>query len=262
MDRTAEEFLKLVETVAVLRGEGGCPWDRQQTHESLRKYLIEETYEVVEAVDRNDPAKLREELGDLLLQILLHAQLADEVDEFDIAEVCRSIRKKLLRRHPHVFGQVQVSGVDDVLHNWEEIKAREPGYEERIESVMAGIPESLPALMRAAEVSKRAVRVGFEWPDMQGVIDKLEEEVGELKKAVSEGDKEEIKAEIGDLLFTAVNVARYNGLDAEESLREMLTRFIDRFGRIEASARESGRHVSDLTLNEMERVWNEAKREK
>lgn len=262
MSRTAEEFVKLVETVAELRSEHGCPWDREQTHQSLRKHLIEEAYEVIAAIDRENPAKLREELGDLLLQVLLHAQLAHEVAEFDIADVCLSIREKLRRRHPHVFGGVEVSGVADVLHNWEEIKAREPGYEERVESVMAGIPESLPALMRAAEVSKRAVRVGFEWPDMQGVIDKLQEEVEELKKAVSEGDREEIKSEVGDLLFTAVNVARYNGLDAEESLREMLSRFIERFGSIEASARASGKHISELTLDEMEQVWNEAKRDK
>lgn len=257
-DRIPEEFKKLAETVAALRGPDGCPWDREQDHKSLRKYLIEETYEVIDAIDHGSPDKLEDELGDLLLQVLLHSQIASETGQFDIADVCERIRKKLLRRHPHVFGDVEVAGVDDVLHNWEEIKSREPGRE-AITSAIGGVPSSLPALMRATEISKRAARTGFEWPDIHGVFDKLHEETEELKQAVTSGEREKIKSEIGDLLFTVVNIARWTKVDAEESLREMLDRFQSRFSVIEERARESGKSIGDLTIDEMDAIWNEAK---
>lgn len=257
-DHKEEEFRKLVETVATLRGPAGCPWDREQDHKSLRKYLIEESYEVVDAIDHGSPQKLEEELGDVLLQVLLHSQIASENGQYDIADVCEKIRKKLLRRHPHVFGDVEVSGVADVLHNWEEIKSLEPGREE-ITSAIGGVPRSLPALMRATEISKRAARTGFEWPDLTGVLDKLREETGELEHAISTGDTGKIKGEIGDLLFTIVNIARWTKVDAEESLREMLDRFQSRFSAIEEHARETGRSIGDLTLNEMDEIWNQAK---
>jgi len=257
-DKISDEFKKLVETVARLRSPEGCPWDRQQTHESLKRYVIEETYEVVEAIDKGDSTKLREELGDLLLQVLLHAQIADESGEFDIADVCRVLREKLIRRHPHVFADRQVAGVEEVLTNWEQIKREEPGYEDR-ESVLDGIPESLPALMRATKISKKAARTGFDWPDIHSIFDKLAEETSELKEAVDSGDKEKIKAEIGDLLFTVVNISRFAGIDPEEALRDMLGRFLQRFRKIEERARETGRDLTDMTLEEMDRVWNEAK---
>lgn len=260
-DRIQEEFKALVDVVATLRGPNGCPWDREQDHMSLRKYLIEETYEVVETIYQGSPKKLEEELGDLLLQVLLHSELASEQGQFDIADVCEVIRKKLIRRHPHVFGEVEVSGVDDVLHNWEEIKSKEPGREE-ITSAIGGVPASLPALMYAMEVSKKAVKVGFEWPNIEGVFDKLREETAELEQAVDSGDQDHIKHEIGDLLFTVVNIARWRKLDAEESLREMLGRFKTRFTAIEEHARKTGRRVEDLTISEMDAIWNEAKRQK
>lgn len=252
------EFQKLVDVVAELRGEQGCPWDRKQTHESLKGYAIEETYEVVDAIDQGSMPKLKEELGDFMLQALLHAEIARENGHFDMADVCRTIREKLIRRHPHVFGEVEVSGVDDVLHNWEEIKSAEPGYEDR-ESVLDGVPNSLPALIRATEISKRASKIGFEWPDISGVLDKLREESDELSAAIEGGDKDETRHEIGDLLFVIVNIARFLDIDPEESLREMLKRFSGRFRLIEERAKSSGRKVSDMTLEEMDAVWDEAK---
>ncbi len=257
-DSTQYEFRVLVETVAKLRSKDGCPWDRQQTHDSLKKYAIEETYEVVEAIESGEPAKLQDELGDLLLQVLLHAQIASEVGGFDIAGVCRTIREKLHRRHPHVFGDVEVASVDEVLHNWEKIKRAEPGYEDR-ESVLDGIPASLPALMRAAKISKKAAKTGFEWPDIHAVLEKLAEETQELEEAIDQGSHQRIKEEIGDLLFTVVNIARWADVDPEEALRDMLARFTYRFSRIEDHARDTGRDVHQLTLEEMDRVWEESK---
>jgi tetrapyrrole methylase family protein/MazG family protein len=257
-DKIRDEFGKLIDTVARLRGPGGCPWDRQQTHASLKRYAIEETYEVVEAIDGGDPGKLREELGDLMLQVLLHAQIASEAGQYDVGDVCRTLREKLIRRHPHVFADREVSGVDEVLTNWEQIKRKEPGYEER-ESVLDGVPESLPALMRAAKLSKKAARTGFDWPDIHAVFGKLEEETRELREAVDSESEERIKEEIGDLLFTVVNISRFAGIDPEEALRDMLTKFAYRFQKIEERARQSGRDIRDMTLEEMDRVWNEAK---
>ncbi|MDO8587601.1 MAG: nucleoside triphosphate pyrophosphohydrolase [Armatimonadota bacterium] len=259
IDEAANEFAKLVDVVAELRGENGCPWDKKQTHDSLRPYLVEETYEVLDAIDHGSDGKLKEELGDVLLQALLHAELARERGAFDIGDVCRVIREKLIRRHPHVFGEVKVSGVEDVLHNWEVIKAGEPGYEDR-KSALDGVPKSLPALIRATEISKRASKVGFDWPKVTDILDKLREESEELSEAIASGRTEDVSREIGDTLFVIVNVARYLGIDAEDSLREMLDRFSSRFGQIEERARSTGRQVSDMTLEEMDAVWDEAKR--
>jgi len=257
--RISEEFAALVDTVARLRAPGGCPWDREQTHASLKRYAIEETYEVIDAIDSGEPAKLEDELGDLLLQVLLHAQISSETNGFDIADVCARIREKLQRRHPHVFADVEVSGVDDVLHNWEQIKRAEPEHEER-KSVLDGVPKSLPALMRAAKISKKAARTGFDWPEVGAIIEKLHEETAELEEAVAKGDKSQVRSEIGDLLFTIVNIARFEGIDPEEALTEMLGRFTMRFNRIESEAAERGRDISDMTLEEMDAIWNEAKR--
>ena len=235
-----DEFAELVDTVATLRGPGGCPWDREQTHDSLKRYAIEETYEVIDAIEAGDPAKLQDELGDLLLQVLLHAQIASEAGQFDIGDVCRTLREKLHRRHPHVFADTQVSGVEDVLHNWEQIKKAEPGHHHRT-SAIDGVPKCLPALMRAAKLSKKAAKTGFDWPDVHAVFGKLAEETAELEAAIDAGSHAEITHEIGDLLFTVVNIARLAHVDPEESLRLMLDRFIYRFKRIEQEAEESGR---------------------
>lgn len=260
-DRIRDEFARLVETVAKLRSPEGCPWDREQTHDSLKRYAIEETYEVIEAIESGVPDKLEDELGDLLLQVLLHAEIASESRQFDIADVCRRIREKLVRRHPHVFADTQVSGVQDVLHNWEQIKRAEPGYDERT-SVLDGVPAALPALMRAAKLSKKAAKTGFDWPDARSIIDNLKEETAELEEALERGDRDEIASEIGDALFTLVNIARWTQVDPEEALRDMLERFTNRFRKIEDEAARSGRNLQDMTLEEMDRVWDQAKRGK
>ena len=257
-DKVKDEFAALVETVARLRAPGGCPWDREQTHESLKRYVVEETYEVLEAIESGDPAKLEDELGDLLLQVLLHAQISSEINGFDIADVCARIREKLQRRHPHVFADTQVSGVDDVLHNWEKIKRAEPGNEDRV-SVLDGVPKSMPALMRAAKLSKKAARTGFDWPEVSAIFKKMREEAGELEQAIAGGNKSEIQFEIGDLLFTVVNIARFQGIDPEEALREMLDRFASRFGKIEEEAATNGKNIEDMTLEEMDAIWDQAK---
>ena len=257
---TPADFDALAEVMARLRGPEGCPWDREQTPLSLRKYAIEEAYEVVEAVDSGSPAKLSEELGDLLLQVVFHAQIASETGAFTLRDVSRHIVEKLVRRHPHVFGTVTVSGSDEVLTNWQRIKRSEPGYEDRV-SILDGIPVGLPALMRAAEVSKRVVKAGFEWPNTSEVLDKVEEEIAELRAEIASGQTERAGDELGDLLFTLVNVARCLGVDSEDALRRMTLRFAARFKHIERHAAGTGRAVSDLTLAEMEAVWQQAKRE-
>ena len=251
------EALRLV--MARLRGPDGCPWDREQTPQTLRKYVIEEAYEVVEAIDSGSASKLSEELGDLLLQVVFHAQLASETGAFALPDVTQKIVEKLIRRHPHVFGTVQVSGSDQVLTNWEEIKRAEPGYEDRT-SILDGIPPALPALTRALEVSKRVVKVGFEWPGIAEVLDKVEEEIRELRAEIASGT-ERAGDELGDLLFTLVNVARQLKVDPEDALRQMTGRFARRFQHIERFAADTNRAVSDLTLAEMEAVWQAAKRE-
>jgi tetrapyrrole methylase family protein/MazG family protein len=255
----AEGFDALVAVMARLRdSETGCPWDREQTPQTLKKYVIEEAYEVVEAVDSGQPDKLREELGDLLLQVVFQSQLASEVGLFDIHDVSRGIVEKLIRRHPHVFGDVAVTGSEEVLTNWEQIKRGEKGYEDRT-SILDGIPAGLPALMRALEVSKRVVKVGFEWPSVDQVLDKVEEELGELRQEIAVQDADRMADELGDLLFTLVNVARQLKIDPEDALRRMTGRFAGRFRHIEAYAQSSGRSLDSLPLEEMEALWQQAK---
>ncbi len=256
--RINDEYEALVETVARLRAPDGCPWDRQQTHASLKKHAVEETYEVLEAIDSGDPARLQDELGDMLLQVLLHAEIARDAGQFDIADVCRTIRNKLHRRHPHVFADVQVDGVDDVLHNWDQIKRAEPENQDR-KSALDGVPRNLPALMRAAKLSKKAAQTGFDWPEVSAIFDKLREETIELEQAIEDADKDQVRFEIGDLLFTIVNIARHQDIDPEDALREMLDRFAFRFGRIEQHAADSGKNISDMTLSEMDAIWDKAK---
>lgn len=251
----------LVQVMARLRDpQGGCPWDLEQTHQTLKKYVIEEAYEVVEAVDLGSAEKLCEELGDLVLQAVFHAQLAAEAAQFTIEDVTRGITNKLIRRHPHVFGDAQVDNAEHVLRNWEQIKRAEHGNRER-ESILDGIPPALPALMRALEVSRRVVKVGFEWPGINQVLDKVQEEIGELRAEIAQGDTARAADELGDLLFTLVNVARKLGIDPEEALRRMTVRFAARFRVIEKHAAMQGRALGELSLNEMETVWQTAKRE-
>ncbi len=249
------------ETIAHLRAPDGCPWDREQTHQSLRPYLLEETYEVLETLDANDPVALAEELGDLLLQIVLHTQIAIDTGEFKMDAVIDHINRKLWRRHPHVFGDVVVNGVTDVTTNWEAIKKAEKaakGQSDQSVSALDGIPVALPALAQALAVSKRAVRVGFEWPNIEGVLDKIVEEAQEIVEAT---DPPHLESEIGDLLFSAVNLARWQSVDPESALRETNARFTRRFKKMEALAMAQGKGLPDLSIEEMDALWEEAKRQ-
>jgi tetrapyrrole methylase family protein/MazG family protein len=259
-ERRRKTFADLVEVMARLRGEGGCPWDREQDHHTLKRYLIEECYETIEAIDADDLDALCEELGDVLLQVVFHAQLETETGMFTIEDVIERLVDKLIRRHPHVFGEVSVEDSEEVLRNWERIKKAEKGEGWR-ESALDGVPSSLPALMRALEISKRAVRVGFEWERFEDVLAKAQEEIGELRRAIAEKRPEEIQAEIGDLLFTIVNVARWQKVDPEEALRQMVIRFSARFRHMEKAAQRQQRSLSEMTMAELDALWESAKRE-
>jgi tetrapyrrole methylase family protein/MazG family protein len=250
------------EIIAHLRAPDGCPWDREQDHQSLRNNLLEETYETLVALDADDASHMREEFGDLLLQITLHAQIASEYGEFNIAQVFKGIHDKIIRRHPHVFGDVTVDGVENVLQNWEKLKAAERSEELGDDStkemgILDGVALALPALSQAEEIQSRAARVGFDWPNTHGVVDKINEECHELLGAEDLASRAD---ELGDLLFSVVNLARHFEIDAESALRETNTRFRNRFAHIEQSARLQGKMVSDLSLEEMEVYWQEAKK--
>src|SRR5205807_7651031 len=242
-------FQDLVEVVARLRGPDGCPWDREQTYTSLKRFVLEESYEVLEAIDGGDPERLCDELGDLLLQVVLQAQLGREDGYFDIRDVIAGLTNKLIRRHPHVFGDVQVADSAEVLVNWEQLKR---GERPERTSVLDGLPVHLPALMKALEVSKRVVKVGFEWPSLEEVLAKLDEEVAELREALPRGDRRELEGELGDVLFTVVNAARKLSIDPEEALRTMVARFSERFREVERLARSGGRPLHEMTLAEMD----------
>ena len=255
-----ELFESLVDVIATLRGENGCPWDREQTHSSLKSTLIEETYETVEAIDSGDSNHLKEELGDLLLNIMLQAQIADESENFDIYDVIESLTEKLIRRHPHVFGNVDVESADEVVKNWESIKSQEEGYEDR-ESVLDGIPVALPALLRGQKIQKRAARVGFDWDNISDVINKVEEELKEVNDSLKNDGQDEIEMEIGDLLFAVVNLCRFVDLQAEESLRKANRKFVRRFKRMETELNTQGKNISDQSLEELDKLWDEIKKD-
>jgi tetrapyrrole methylase family protein/MazG family protein len=252
----ASSFEAFQETVAHLRAPDGCPWDREQTYQSLRQHLLEETYETLQAIDDNDLPALREELGDLLLQVVLQAQIATEEGEFRMADVIANIQEKLIRRHPHVFGTIAVDGVDQVLQNWETLKQAERTEKGSQGGLLEGVPEALPALTQAFEIQARAARVGFDWHDIQGVLESLCAEVEELKQADSSENQVD---ELGDLLFSTVNVARWLEIDPEAALRKAAARFRTRFGFIEDELAKEGRSVSELSLEEMDEMWDRSK---
>ena len=243
---TFEDLLKVMEE---LREK--CPWDRKQTHESLKKYLIEEAYEVLDAIDSKDDEKLKEELGDLLLQPVFHAQIAKERGAFDINDVIDTLVEKLIERHPHVFGDADA---EEVLKNWDKKK------KEKRESIFDGIPKHLPALMRSQKLQDRASQVGFDFTDISQVFEKIEEEIAELKESLEKNDRENIKHEIGDILTAVVELARFVGVDAETALQEANDRFVRRFGYIEKRAKEMGKDLEDMSLEEMDKLWEEGKR--
>ncbi|HHX51023.1 MAG TPA: nucleoside triphosphate pyrophosphohydrolase [Clostridia bacterium] len=249
----------LIEVMATLRSIDGCPWDRDQTHETLKRYLIEETYEVLEAIELKDMHKLCEELGDLLLQIVFHGQIAAEKGFFDLNDIIRLIVEKMIRRHPHVFGDVEVNSPEEVLCNWEEIKAEEKRSNGDTPSLM-DVPRGLPSLLRAEKVQARASRVGFDWPEVNGAWEKVLEELEELRQAMRQDTNEAIKEEFGDLLFALVNVSRFLQIDPEDSLSASIDKFIQRFRHIEESALKTGRSLDSMDLEEMDRIWEKAKR--
>jgi len=268
-------FTKVVELMAALRAQNGCPWDRKQTHESLKPYLLEETYEVLETIDQRDKEKLREELGDVLLQVLFHSQIAAETGSFTVEDVIETLTTKLIRRHPHVFGTGdptgQVSNSEQVLAQWEDIKRAEREAAGNTQSALDGVPKTLPALLRAYQIQARAARVGFDWPQseagLEQILAKVAEEIGELREALTPNltgtgsdSNEEIENELGDLLFSVVNLARFLKANPEDALRRATNRFIDRFHLVEAQATEKRRSLKDMTLAEMDELWDEAKR--
>jgi tetrapyrrole methylase family protein/MazG family protein len=251
------DYRKIIE---VLRSPGGCPWDIEQTHESIRRNLLEEAYEVCEAIDEKDPEHLKEELGDLLMQVLFHARIEEEKGSFDLDDVADNAVKKLIYRHPHVFGDVAVAGSEDVVRNWDELKKKEKA-QTTVTKTMTDVAETLPALWRAEKVQKKAAKVGFDWPDCSGALDKLREESDELRAAITEGDPDHIEEELGDLLFAAVNVARFTKTDPEAALHRACEKFIRRFDSVETQATASGKKLSDMTLAEMDELWEQAKQE-
>jgi tetrapyrrole methylase family protein/MazG family protein len=251
-------FEAFLEVIAHLRAPNGCPWDREQTLHSLRPSLLEETYEVLAAIDEDDAPALREELGDLMLLILMLTQIASEEGDFDIGGVLAGIHTKIVRRHPHVFGELAVNGTQDVLQNWEKLKAQERLANGKSEaSLLDGIGKTLPALVQAEQYQQRANHVGFDWTEIEGVWRKVQEELGEVRSAA---DADARAAEIGDLLFSVVNLARWYQVDSESALREANLRFRRRFVAIEQAARQQGRDLSDLSLDEMDAIWQAAKR--
>ncbi|MCB1477883.1 MAG: nucleoside triphosphate pyrophosphohydrolase [Tepidamorphaceae bacterium] len=256
MTRPIEDLLAVM---ARLRDpDNGCPWDVKQDFASIAPYTIEEAYEVAEAIERGDMDDLKDELGDLLLQVVFHARMAEEADVFAFGDVVEAIHDKMVRRHPHVFGEKAANGVADVRESWEEIKASErSGKGSNSKGLLDDIPYGLPALLRAQKLTKRAARVGFDWPDVEGAWEKLDEELGELDDALIDGGN--VAEEVGDALFALVNVARKLGVDPEEALRATNAKFCRRFAHIESSLREQGRDLASSNLEEMDRLWNEAK---
>jgi len=273
-DRQAGEcFAKLVALQARLRGKAGCPWDAEQTHESLRKFLVEETYEVLDAMDSGDAKEFSSELGDLLLQVVFHSILGEESGRFTMSEVIESVHSKMVRRHPHVFGSAKAKTPADVLENWEQLKAEERGQSGKSEvakdansanvtaSVLDGVPRSLPALLEANQLTQRASRVGFDWENLDGILEKLKEEENELRSLLGAAGEppQLLEEEIGDLLFVGVNIARFLGVDPEVALKKANRKFARRFRWMESSAAREGKHFADLPRERMEELWDEAK---
>lgn len=250
-----DDFIRVMK---LLRAPGGCPWDREQTHESIKKNLIEETYEVIEAINKQSPEMLREELGDLFMQIIFHTIMEEEKGNFNFDDVTDEVTKKLIIRHPHVFGDVTAETSDEVLVNWDAIKRQTKGQKTTSDS-MASVPRELPALMRAAKLQKKAAGVGFDWDNVSGALDKLSEEIAELRAAIEGGKAEEINEEFGDLLFSAVNVSRFLKLDAEESLTASSDKFLARFTEVERIAAERGIDMKAAPLEVLDAIWDEVK---
>jgi tetrapyrrole methylase family protein/MazG family protein len=247
---------KLIDIMSALRGDKGCPWDKEQTRDSLKPFLLEETYEVLEALDEGDSEKIKEELGDLLFQIVFHCQLAKEKNEFDMSDVIDEISRKMLNRHPHVFGKKKFKSKEHFRKYWDEEKKREG---KKRESILEGVPKALPSLLRAHKLQKKAARVGFDWKKTEDVFEKMNEELKEFRKALKNKKQPEIEDELGDIFFMLVNISRFVGVNPEDALRKTISKFISRFRYIEMKAADKKRNLSDMTLKEMDKLWDEAK---
>ncbi len=248
----------LVSIVALLRAPGGCPWDREQTHESIKKNFIEETYEVIEAINQQNTDGLKEELGDILLQVALHCQMEEEKGNFNFNDVANDIVQKLIIRHPHVFAQAKADDTAQALTNWDAIKLQTKGMKSQAESMLS-VPRELPALMRAQKIQHKAAKVGFDWNDVNGAVDKLYEEIDELKSALAQNDKANIDEEFGDVLFSCVNIARFIDVDSEESLTFATDKFLNRFKVVEQLAKQENIDMSKASLEELDALWDKAK---
>lgn len=258
-----DEFAAFVNTIAALRAPGGCPWDREQTHESIARNMIEEAYEAVDAIEQHDAAHLREELGDVLLQVVLQSQIAADAGEFTVADVCHDVNEKMIRRHPHVFGEEAAASADEVLSIWDNVKLAEKSasdaQEEAPKGLLDAMPVSFPALLQAYKISRKAVAVGFEWETVEEVWAKVEEEIAEFKQACQNGTAEEKELEFGDVLFSLVNVARKEGIDAETALRASCRKFRERWAFMEGAAWGQGLRIEELSMEEMQQLWDQAK---
>jgi tetrapyrrole methylase family protein/MazG family protein len=250
---------ELIEIMSALRGEKGCPWDKEQTRESLKPFIVEESYEVLEAIDEKNPEAIKEELGDLLFQIVFQCRIAEERGEFGMEEVIEKIGKKMIARHPHVFGDADYKTSEEVLVHWEAQKKREG---KQRESILDGVPKTLPSLLRAHRLQDRASRVGFDWERVEDVLPKLEEELEEFRTALEGKNQEEIEDELGDIFFVLVNISRFVGINPEDALRKTISKFISRFRYIEMAAKDQGKILSDMSLAEMDELWDEAKKKK
>ncbi len=253
-----DKFQNLVEIVEKLRSEEGCPWDKVQTHDTLKRYLLEETYELIEAIEKKDFKGMKEELGDLLLQIVFHSKIAKDEGKFDINDVIDTISTKMINRHPHVFGEASFETPEEVLFQWDDRKKEEGKLRD---SILEGIPIALPALSRAYKIQSRVAKVGFDWDNVEGIFDKLTEEFNELKEAVESGIKDKIEEEVGDVLFSIVNIARFLKIDPETALRKTNQKFEERFKKLEKLASERGKSFKEMTLSEMDALWEEIKKE-
>lgn len=250
-----EDLLQIME---LLRGPGGCPWDAEQTHKSIRKDFIEETYEVIEAINKDDKELLKEELGDVLLQVVFHTQIEKESNCFDFSDVCDGLCKKLIERHPHVFGDINVSSTDEVLSNWDTIKRKSKGQKTQGSSMLK-VPKELPALMRAQKIQSKAKKAGFDWDNIDGAFEALYSEIDELKSAMKNGNADEIKNEMGDLLFSCVNVSRFLDVESEEALTLSNEKFIERYVTVEKLAEERNINMKETPIKELDELWKEAK---
>ncbi len=250
----------LLRIMEILRAPGGCPWDGEQTHESIRSNMIEEAYEVIDAIDRRDAAGMQEELGDVLMQVVFHSRMEEEKGSFGFGDVVDGVCKKLVYRHPHVFGDGNASTTEQVLRNWDALKKAEKSQKTVTES-MESLPKGLPALIKSAKVQQKAARAGFDWPDVSGAMEKVEEELSELKEAIAMKDSQACEEELGDLLFSVVNVSRFLHVDAEQSLSGAAQKFVDRFAVMEALSREKSLKLEELSLSELDELWNEAKKQ-